>query len=290
MTQASPQPLNPTRPLLMGVLNLTPDSFSDGGRFAEPAQAVDHGLQMARDGAGIIDVGGESTRPGSDRVGAEEQISRVVEPIRRLRTALEDQGLGRVTISIDTTLADVADAALDAGATMINDVSAGREDGEMLELAADRGAPIVLMHMLGSPGTMQDDPRYGDVVQEVLGFLNERAEAAIQAGVARNAIWLDPGIGFGKTAAHNLALLGGLQRLVATGYPVLLGVSRKRFIAACCQGFANPTAQQRLPGTLAAGLIGAQAGVAALRVHDVAQHRQALAVQEAVQLNTSQTK
>lgn len=277
-------------PRLMGVLNVTPDSFSDGGQFIDVDQAVAHGLQLARDGATIIDIGGESTRPGSERVGADEQITRVVEPIRLLRAALDEQGFDDVTISIDTTLSAVASAALDAGASMLNDVAAGREDHAMFALAAHRGVPIALMHMLGAPGTMQDDPHYDDVVEDVLAFLIERAEAALAAGVARDKIWLDPGIGFGKTLDHNLALLGALDRFVATGYPVLLGVSRKRFIAGCCADFANPEPADRLPGTLAAGLIGAQLGVAALRVHDVMAHRQALSVQEAIQLNTYRTK
>ena len=277
-------------PLLMGVLNITPDSFSDGGRHDTTDAAVAHGLQMASDGAAIIDVGGESTRPGSERVDAAEQVRRVVEPIRQLRAALDGQGFEAVAISIDTTLAEVAAAALDAGAAMLNDVSAGREDEAMFGLAAERGVPIVLMHMLGQPGTMQDDPQYGDVVGEVLSFLLKRAEAAVNAGVPRGRVWLDPGIGFGKTLEHNLALLGALDRFVATGYRVLLGVSRKRFIAGCCADFAAPDASQRLPGTLAAGLVGAQAGVQALRVHDVAEHRQVLAVLGAIQLNTSRTK
>lgn len=277
-------------PQLMGILNVTPDSFSDGGQFIDVERAVAYGLQMARDGATLIDIGGESTRPGSHRVAADEQINRVVEPICQLRATLDGEGFNKVVISIDTTLSEVAAAALDAGAAMLNDVSAGREDAEVFKLAASRGVPIALMHMLGSPGTMQDAPRYDDVVVEVLSFLIERADAAVQAGIPRDTIWLDPGIGFGKTLDHNLALLGALDRFVATGYPVLLGVSRKRFISGCCDSFANPDSAARLPGTLAAGLIGAQAGVAALRVHDVAEHRQALSVHQAVELNTSRTK
>lgn len=283
-------------PLLMGVLNLTPDSFSDGGDHNTVELAVAHGLKMARDGADIIDVGGESTRPGSERVSAAQQIQRVVEPIRKLRAALDNQGFTQVTISIDTTLAEVARAALDAGAAMLNDVSAGREDDAMFTLAAERNVSIALMHMLGSPGTMQDDPQYENVVEDVLAFLLNRADVAARAGVAKEKIWLDPGIGFGKTLAHNLALLGALDRFVAAGYPVLLGVSRKRFIAGCCAPeshgglSAPPDASQRLPGTLAANLIGAQAGVCALRVHDVAEHRQALAVLRSIELNTSRTK
>ena len=277
-----------TVPVLMGVLNITPDSFSDGGQFIDVDQAVAHGLQLARDGANIIDIGGESTRPGSERVSSEQQMQRVVEPIRLLRTALDGSGFKHVSISIDTTLSTVASAALDAGAAMLNDVSAGREDEAMFGLAADRGIPIVLMHMLGSPGTMQDNPQYENVVEGVLAFLVERADAAVAAGVP--GVWLDPGIGFGKTLAHNLALMGAMDRFVATGFPVLLGVSRKRFIAGCCEGFAVPGPSARLPGTLAAGLIGAQLGVHALRIHDVAEHRQAFAVYRALQLNTSQTK
>ncbi|MGB1125226.1 MAG: dihydropteroate synthase [Phycisphaeraceae bacterium] len=281
---------NDNSPLLMGILNVTPDSFSDGGEHDTVSHAVAHGLKMAREGAAIIDVGGESTRPGSQRVTAAEQINRVVEPIRQLRATLDQQGFDQVTISIDTTLAEVAQAALDAGAAMLNDVSAGREDDAMFSLAAERNAPIALMHMLGQPGTMQDNPQYDDVVQEVLDFLLARAEQAIAAGVAKDKIWLDPGIGFGKTLEHNLALLGHLDRFVTSGYPVLLGVSRKRFIAGCCEGFANPDTDQRLPGTLAANLMGVQAGVHALRIHDVAEHRQAIAVQCSVEQNTSRTK
>lgn len=281
---------NDKSPLLMGILNVTPDSFSDGGEHDTVSHAVAHGLKMAREGAAIIDVGGESTRPGSQRVTAAEQINRVVEPIRHLRATLDQQGFDQVTISIDTTLAEVAQAALDAGAAMLNDVSAGREDDAMFSLAAERNAPIALMHMLGQPGTMQDNPQYDDVVQEVLDFLLARAEQAIAAGVAKDKIWLDPGIGFGKTLEHNLALLGHLDRFVTSDYPVLLGVSRKRFIAGCCEGFANPDTDQRLPGTLAANLMGVQAGVHALRIHDVAEHRQAIAVQCSVEQNTSRTK
>ncbi len=268
---------------LMGILNLTPDSFSDGGHFVELGRAVAHGMQMARDGAAIIDVGGESTRPGSERVAATEQARRVVEPIRQLRRALDEANLGQVTLSIDTTLSTVARAAIAAGAGMLNDVSAGREDPAMLQLAAEHDLPIVLMHMLGQPGTMQEAPTYADVVDEVLSFLLERAEAAVAAGVCRERVWIDPGIGFGKTLEHNLALLHAMDRFVASGYRVLLGVSRKRFIAGCCAGLAGvDSPADRLPGTLAAGLWGVRAGVAALRVHDVAEHRQALSVWSAM--------
>jgi dihydropteroate synthase len=273
----------------MGVLNVTPDSFSDGGRYDTIDAAVAHGLTMASDGASIIDVGGESTRPGSERVSPNQQIARVVEPIRRLRAVLDEQGHDAVTISIDTTRSEVAAAALDAGATMLNDVSAGREDARLFRLAAERRVPIALMHMLGEPGTMQNNPQYDRVVDDVLAFLVQRAEAARDAGVEKSNIWIDPGIGFGKTLEHNLALLGGLPRFVRTGYPVLLGVSRKRFIAGCCASFDNPDADRRLPGTLAANLIGVQSGVHAIRVHDVPEHRQALAVVQAIELNNTRT-
>lgn len=275
----------------MGILNLTPDSFSDGGRYTSTEQAVRRGLTLARDGASIIDVGGESTRPGSERVEPDEQARRVVEPIRQLRQALDHAGLEHVTISIDTTRAAVAQAALDAGAQMLNDVSGGLEDAGMLPLAAERGVPIVLMHMRGEPGTMQNNPVYADVVEEVAKFLGERVAAAIRAGAQPQNVWIDPGIGFGKTLDHNLALLGALDRLVALGQPVLLGASRKRFIQACCpedEQARSPAG--RLAGSLAAALIGARAGVAALRVHDVSEHRQALAVAAGVQLNSSRTK
>lgn len=262
----------------MGILNLTPDSFSDGGRHNAIDRAVAHGLRLARDGASIIDVGGESTRPGSQRVLANQQIERVAEPIRQLRAALDGEGFSDTPISIDTTLSEVAEAALDAGAAMINDVAAGREDERLFALASERSVPIVLMHMLGSPGTMQDDPRYDDVVAEVRDFLLQRAAEAVDAGVSAERIWLDPGIGFGKTLAHNLALLAALPRLVETGHPVLLGTSRKRFVAGCCEGFDTPSTDDRLPGTIAANLVGVRAGVRALRIHDVAEHRQALAV------------
>ncbi len=280
----------PTRdgpPQVMGILNATPDSFSDGGRCLDTDTAVAHGLSMARAGASVIDVGGESTRPGAERVPADEQRRRTEPVVRALRHALDTAGLERVAIGIDTTRAPVAEAALDAGATLINDVSAGREDPGMFALAAARGVPIVLMHMQGSPGTMQDAPAYGDVVGEVEAFLLERAGVAEAAGVARERIAIDPGIGFGKTVAHNLALLGALGRLVRTGYPVLLGASRKRFIAAVeAAAGVEPGEPQatddRLGGTLATTVLGYQAGVRWFRVHDVSENRQALNIARAV--------
>lgn len=269
---------------IMGILNLTPDSFSDGGRYGDIDAAVAHGLTMAQHGATYIDIGGESTRPGSERVDAAEQKRRVVEPIRALRAALDSEGFGEVVISIDTTRAEVAEAALDAGASMLNDVSAGREDARMFALAAERGVPVVLMHMLGQPGTMQRDPQYKDVVAQVLDFLMQRVAAAQAAGVAEDKLLIDPGIGFGKTVEHNLDLLANLGRFVATGYRVLLGASRKRFVEhlspATCAGL-DPSVG-RLGGTLAATLAGQAAGVAIVRVHEVRDNRQALEVAQAI--------
>ncbi len=264
------------RPRIVGVLNVTPDSFSDGGRFAAVDEAVTAGVAMARAGADVIDIGGESTRPGAQRVSATQQIDRVVGVIAALARQLP-----QVPISIDTTRVEVAAAALDAGATMLNDISAGRESGDaMLALAAERGAPIVLMHMRGEPGTMQAQPRYDDVVGEVHGFLQERAAAAEGAGVPRSQIVLDPGIGFGKTVAHNLSLLASLDRLVGLGYPVLLGASRKRFIAEVSPHATD--AMLRLGGTAATTALGVAAGVHLFRVHDVAANRQAADVAWAV--------
>lgn len=255
------------RPRVMGILNLTPDSFSDGGRYAGE-EAVAHGLEMARQGADIIDVGGESTRPGSRRVAAEEQCRRVVRVIRALRARLPEA----VGISIDTTLSAVAEAAVEAGAEMLNDVSAGREDAGMFRLAAERGLSMVLMHMRGTPATMQDRPEYRDVVEEVRAFLLRRAEAASAAGVASECLVLDPGMGFGKTREHNMELLRGLGRLVECGYPVLLGASRKRFMGALAGG-ERPV--DRLGATCAVTALGVRAGVSLFRVHEVRENRQA---------------
>ncbi len=265
------------RPRLMGILNLTPDSFSDGGRYADVDQAVRHGLAMAEQGADIIDVGGESTRPGAGRVSSQEQVARVVPVIRSLRQTL-GQSFAHVPISIDTTRTEVARAAVQAGATMLNDVSAGLEDPEMLGFAGEQGLPIVLMHMRGEPGTMQQAPRYTDVVAEVRDFLLSRAQAALDAGIDRRRIVLDPGIGFGKSTAHNLALLRSIQTLVETGYPVLVGASRKRFIGEVSGGAEN----ERLAGTCAVSIHCMLGGVQLLRVHDVAENRQSLDVIRAV--------
>ena len=264
----------PIRPRVMGIVNVTPDSFSDGGRFLDPGAALDQARRLIDQGADILDIGGESTRPGATPVPADEEIARVVPLIEAIRAASD------VAISIDTMKPAVARAAVAAGATIWNDVAALRFAPDAPEVAAELGCQVVLMHMLGEPGTMQDAPRYDDVVAEVEAFLLARALTAMAAGVERDRIWLDPGIGFGKTPAHNLALLAALPRFVALGYPILLGASRKRFIAALDPLGAD--AGDRLGGSLAAHLHGATAGVAAVRAHDVRETVQALAVWGAI--------
>ena len=260
----------------MGILNVTPDSFSDGGLYSDIDAALRRAVVMVDEGAGIIDIGGESTRPGSRRVPADEQKHRVLDVIEAVASELPD-----VLISIDTTSAEVAEAALDAGAGMINDISAGREDGAMFELAAAHEVPICLMHMQGEPEIMQDAPCYDDVVSEVHRFLDARAAAAYADGVEQEQIIVDPGIGFGKTLAHNVALLAGLSRFTQMPYPVLLGASRKRFIAALGD-VGDVPARERVGGSCAATVLGALAGVCVFRVHDVAAHRQALDIVGAV--------
>lgn len=259
----------------MGILNLTPDSFSDGGRYDTVARAVERGLEMGRQGADILDLGGESTRPGAARVDAQTQKGRVLEVMGELRRRLPES----VALSIDTTLSAVAAAAIAQGATIINDVSAGRDDPEMFSLAAESRVPLVLMHMRGTPQTMQQDPVYDDVVAEVEGFLLARASAAIESGVQREALILDPGIGFGKTRLHNLLLLQALPRLCALGYPLLLGVSRKRFMGSIC-AVSNP--EDLVAATCACTALGVAAGVSIFRVHDVAENRQAAGVAAAI--------
>jgi dihydropteroate synthase len=267
--------LRSNRPLIMGILNRTPDSFSDGGLYQDEAQALAHALQMAEEGADIIDVGGESTRPGSQRVEAWEQICRVVSLIERLRGSLP----AGIPISIDTTRAEVAAAALAAGASILNDISAGRDDPAMFKLAAQRDAPIILMHMQATPGTMQINPAYGDVVAEVKSFLLARAEAAQAAGIRREQVFIDPGIGFGKTNEHNLALMANLKQFVDTGYPVLVGTSRKRFMGAIC---AQTEPKELLGATCATTALGVMAGVRIFRVHDIKANRQAADVAWAI--------
>lgn len=256
---------------LMGVVNVTPDSFSDGGLYLDPEAAIAHGRELAAAGAEVLDVGGESTRPGAEAVAAEEERRRVVPVIEGLR------GL-EARISVDTSKAPVAAAALDAGAEIVNDVTALRGDPEMAALCAERGCGVVLMHMLGTPRTMQDDPRYGDVVAEVKAFLAERLEAAVAAGIPEEGIWLDPGIGFGKTLAHNTELLRRLGELRELGRPLAVGTSRKSFIGR----LDGSSASERLGGTIASSVLAAANGAEVLRVHDVAEMRQALAVAAAV--------
>ena len=264
----------PLRPLVFGIINLTPDSFHGDGRFADPGAAADHARRLIAEGADGLDIGAESTRPGATPLNETEELERLLPAITGIAA------LAGPPISVDTMKPRVARAAFDAGAQIWNDVTALRFSPESLNMAARLGCGVILMHMRGEPATMQADPRYGDVVDEVVGFLAERAEAAIVAGVAQDKIWIDPGIGFGKTVTHNLALLARLDRLVDIGFPVMLGASRKGFIRA----IDPPAAQSddRLAGSLAAALAGAKAGVAALRVHDVAATVQALKVADAI--------
>ncbi|MCG6983617.1 MAG: dihydropteroate synthase [Thiocapsa sp.] len=264
----------------MGILNVTPDSFSDGGRHSDTERAVRHGMAMIDEGADLIDVGGESTRPGSQPVPAREQQRRVIPVIERLSASLPE----RIRVSIDTTSAQVAEAALEAGAHWINDTSAGCDDAGMLALAAERAAPIVLMHRRGTPLSMQKNPTYVDVVNEVRDFLSARVDAALAAGVAEQNLLIDPGIGFGKTLGHNLALLAGLGELVRMGWPVLLGTSRKRFLSSLC---GEPDFAALMPATCATTAIGVMAGVRVFRVHDVAGNRQAADVAWAIREATA---
>jgi dihydropteroate synthase len=260
-------------PVVVGVLNVTPDSFSDGGRWFNLDAAVAHGLEMAHSGAAVIDVGGESTRPGAEPVDADEELRRVVPVVERL--AAESDAV----ISIDTTKASVARAAIAAGATVVNDVSAGRFDDDMLPLVADAGVSIVVMHMLGEPRTMQRDPSYDDVVSEVGDFLVERLDAARRAGIADDRLLADPGFGFGKTIDHNLELLARLSELVdRVGVPVMVGTSRKSFIGA----LLDVPPEDRDDGTLATVVWAIEHGAAAVRVHDVVGTVRAVLVLEAI--------
>jgi dihydropteroate synthase len=256
---------------LMGVVNVTPDSFSDGGRFLDARAAVAHGEKLVRDGAAILDVGGESTRPGAEEVSVEEELGRT-EPVV---AALAEAGH---TVSIDTSKGAVAVAALDAGARIVNDVTALRGDPEIGALCAEKDAGLVLMHMHGDPRTMQEDPAYDDVVDDVKAFLAERLEAAVAAGVDEGRVWLDPGIGFGKTLEHNLELLRRLGELRELGRPLVVGTSRKSFIGK----IDGSEVGERLGGTIASSVLAAAEGAEVLRVHDVAEAVQALRVAEAI--------
>ncbi len=268
------------RTAVMGILNRTPDSFSDGGRYADVDAALAHGVQMVREGAGIVDVGGESTRPGAAPVPVEEELERVIPVIRGLRARVP------VPISIDTSKAEVARRALDAGADMINDISALRFDPAMAGLAAAEDVPVVLMHMQGRPRTMQRAPHYADVVWEVAAFLRERVSFARERGVRPHRLVVDPGIGFGKDMGHNLELLRRLDALVALGRPVLVGLSRKAFLGRLLDE-GMPDA--RLEGSLAGATAAVLAGAHIIRAHDVAETCRAVRVAEAIRAGAPET-
>jgi len=248
-----------SRPMVMGILNVTDDSFYDGGRYADPSRAVDRGVAMCEDGADIVDIGGESTRPGADPVSAKDEIEKVVPLVSALAERID------VPISVDTYKAEVAREAIVAGARIINDISALRFDEKMVEVAADAGVPVVLMHMQGTPRDMQKNPSYNNAVKEIAGFLRERVEFAVSRGVARDAAIVDPGIGFGKTTEHNLEILSGIASFHAIGCPVLVGPSRKSFIG----NVLNLPVEERLEGTAAAVAVAVMNGADIVRVHDV---------------------
>ncbi len=254
---------------IMGVVNVTPDSFSDGGQFVDAPTAIAHGVALEAEGADILDIGGESTRPGAEPVGPAAELARVLPVIAGLR----ERG-ATAQISIDTSKAQVAAAALDAGADIVNDVTALRGDPAMAGLVAERGVPCCLMHMLGEPRTMQDDPHYDDVVSDVKAFLEERMAVAIGAGIAEERILLDPGIGFGKTDAHNLELLARLDELATLGRPVVIGTSRKSFLGR----ITGRQVDDRLAATIATNVLAYERGARVFRVHDVAPVRDALVI------------
>lgn len=271
------------KPLIMGILNITPDSFSDGGRFNNLTSALIQVEKMLSDGADIIDIGGESTRPYSISVSSGEQVHRVMPIIKAIRTQLSTA----VLISIDTRLSTVAKLALAEGANIINDISAGHNDPKILEVAADYNCPIILMHIKGTPQTMQDNPDYDNVVSEVLASLHVSAERAKQAGIRQDKIILDPGIGFGKTNEHNLKLLGHLNQFVEIGYPILLGTSRKKFLNAIT---ATENPEDLALATSVTTALAVMADVKILRVHDVKENRQALDIAWAIKQAAIDTK
>lgn len=261
------------KPRLMGILNVTPDSFSDGGQFNAPQAALERALVMQSEGAEIIDIGGESTRPGAAEVAVDAEINRTAPVTAAIRAQ------SAVPISIDTRKADVGQAALAAGATMVNDVAAFTYDPALADVAAKAGVPVCIMHAQGTPETMQNDPNYDDVLLDVYDFLSARMDAAVAAGIPRNQIVVDPGIGFGKTVAHNLTLLRGIAMFHALGCPILLGASRKRFISTIGGG---ETATDRVSGSVAVALFAARRGVQILRVHDIFATKQALDLEWAI--------
>lgn len=260
-------------PQVMGILNCTPDSFSDGGRYLSVDTAVAHALQMITDGAAIIDIGGESTRPGSEPISVEEELSRVIPVITALRAQSD------IPISIDTTKAAVAKAALDAGADIVNDISALRFDADMISVVRDSQAPVILMHMQGTPQTMQQSPQYNDVIKEIISFFQVRIRYCIENGISQDRIIIDPGIGFGKRVEDNLAILAHITMFTTLGCPVLVGASRKRFIDVVME--TKKKADTRLGGSIAAAVIAVQNGALIVRVHDVTETVQALRVVQA---------
>jgi dihydropteroate synthase len=257
--------------LLIGVVNVTPDSFSDGGLYLNPERAIRHGRKLIDEGAEVLDIGGESTRPGSEGVTADDELARVAPVLEKLAG-------GGARISIDTSKSAVAEAALDAGAEIVNDITALRSDPELAGLCAERGCGVLLMHMLGTPRTMQEDPTYEDVVDDVRAFLAERIEHALTAGVAEERIWVDPGIGFGKTLEHNLVLLHRLGELRSLGRPICVGTSRKSFIGKV----TGRDMDERLGGTIASNVLALANGAEVFRVHDVRPVREALEVAEVI--------
>ena len=270
------------KPLIMGILNVTPDSFSDGGKYTEVETAVAQAKKMLDEGVGIIDIGGESSRPGAESVSQDEQIARVAPVIKVIRQELSET----IPISIDTTLSEVAKAALEAGATLINDISAGQSDKAILQLASEHSVPIILMHMKGTPDNMQDNPTYEDVVSEVSQALQARVGDALKAGIKKENIALDPGIGFGKRREDNINLLAHLDKLVDLGYPVLLGTSRKRFMGSLCD-VSEPS--ELVVATAVTTALGVLSGVQIFRVHDVKENKQAVDVAWAIKHATSKT-
>jgi dihydropteroate synthase len=264
----------------MGILNVTPDSFSDGGRYLEARKAIARGVELAEQGADIIDIGGESTRPGARPLSAPEEIERVVPVVRELRRVIS------IPLSIDTVKAEVARAALDAGADVVNDISALRFDPDMISLIVEEKVPVVLMHMQGTPRTMQESPRYQNVLQEVKDFLRSRVAFSVERGVAPGQIVIDPGIGFGKDLEHNLALIRGISTLTSLAQPVLVGPSRKTFIGK----ILNVGPDDRLEGSLAAAVAAILGGANMIRMHDVKEARRAMALADALRFGTAEKR
>ena len=279
MTEPRPRfaGLDLNRPRIMGIVNVTPDSFSDGGQFATTQAAIDHGLRLIDEGADILDIGGESTRPGSDAVALDDELRRVIPVIEGLRAKTD------AVISIDTRKAEVMRRAANAGADILNDVSALTHDPAALETAAETGLPVILMHAQGDPKTMNDDPQYADVVLDVFDFLESRIYACVAAGIPIAKIAADPGIGFGKHLHHNIAVMAGLSLYHGLGVPLLLGASRKKMIGQLCD---VADAKDRVPGSLACAIVGASQGVQIFRVHDVKETKQALEVWRASMAGT----